>query len=163
APPQDQPFYRVKPAEAGEKTSANASQRFEKEGIAVDYSIKPLDADKSKDQRLLAGADALITFRVTDSRTGQPVTGLRPNAWVSTRSLDHAPNEAECKDKIKTFLGGMISARPEINLNAYYLLTLNHDNTITFINPQISFMTKLESIVTLPGLGADWVLSKGKD
>ena len=160
APAQDQPFYNVKPSEA----SANASQRFEKEGIAVDFSIKPLDADKSKDQKLMAGADALVTFRVTDSRTGQPVRGLRPNAWVSSRSLDHAPNEAECKDKIKTFLGGMISARPDINLNAYYLLTLNHDNTITFINPQISFSaTKLESIVTLPGRGADWVLSKARD
>jgi len=164
SPPQDQPFYRVKPSEAGEKTSANAAQRFEKEGIAVDFSIRPLDAEKAKDQRLLAGADALVTFRVTDSRTGQPVTGLRPNAWISSRSLDHAPNEAECKDKIKTFLGGMISARPDLNLNAYDLLTLNHDNTITFINPQISFSaTKLESIVTLPGRGADWVLSKSRD
>lgn len=164
APPQDQPFYRVKPSEAGEKTGLKASQRIEREGIAVDFSINPLDADKAKDQRLLAGADALVTFRVTDSRTGQPVTGLRPNAWVSARSLDHAPNEAECRDKIKTFLGGMISARPEINLNAYYLLTLNHDNTITFINPQISFsVTKLESIVTLPGRGADWVLSKSRE
>jgi YVTN family beta-propeller protein len=164
APPQDQPFYRAKPSEAGEKTSANAAQRFEKEGIAVDFSIKPLDAAKAKDQKLMAGADALVTFRVTDSRTGQPVTGLRPNAWVSSRSLDHAPNEAECKDKIKTFLGGMISARPDLNLNAYDLLTLNHDNTITFINPQISFSaTKLESIVTLPGRGADWVLSKSRD
>src|SRR6185503_207589 len=140
------------------------SQRFEKEGIAVDFSIKPLNADRSKDQKLMAGADALVTFRVTDSRTGQPIRGLRPNAWVSSRSLDHAPNEAECKDKIKTFLGGMISARPDINLNAYYLLTLNHDNTITFINPQISFsVTKLESIVALPGRGADWVLSKARD
>jgi YVTN family beta-propeller protein len=157
----DQPFYRTKSSEASGK---NIPQRFEKEGIAVDFSIKPADNNKSQDQRLLAGADAVVTFRVTDAHTGQPVTGLRPNAWVSARAFDHLPNEAECKDKISTFLGGMLSVRPDINLNAYYLLTLNHDNTITFINPQISFSsTKLESIVTLPGKGADWVFARSKD
>jgi YVTN family beta-propeller protein len=42
-------------------------------------------------------------------------------------------------------------------------ITLNHDNTIAFINPQISFnITKMESIVMLPGPGADWTLSKDK-
>jgi YVTN family beta-propeller protein len=168
AAPQDQPFYRVKPSEASEKTSAAAtkasSQRFEQEGIAIDFSINPLDAEKVRGKSLLAGSDAVVSFRVTDTHTGQPVTGLHPNAWINARAFDHAPNEAECKDKIKTFLGGMMSARADINLNAYYLLTLNHDNTITFINPQLSFsVTKLESIVTLPGKGADWVLSKGKD
>jgi YVTN family beta-propeller protein len=159
AAPQDQPFYRVKPTADG----ANRPQRFEKEGIAIDFSVKPLAGDPAKNARLVAGSDAQVTFRVTDSHTGQPVGGLRPSAWISSRALAHTPDEAECKDKIGTFLGGLLAARPEINLNAYYLLTLNHDNTITFINPQISFLTKLESIVTLPGLGADWVLSKGKD
>jgi YVTN family beta-propeller protein len=157
--PQDQPFYRAKPAER----SASRSQRFEKEGIAVDFSIKPMAGDQAKPAQLVAGTNAQVTFHVTDSHTGQPVSGLRPNAWISSRAYDHTPDEAECKDKISSFLGGLLAARPEINLNAYYLLTLNHDNTITFINPQISFMTKLESIITLPGLGADWVLSKGKE
>ena len=154
---QDQPVYRAKPL-------LTLPQRFEKEGIAIDFSIKKMESDKAKDQELLAGSDAIVTFRVTDSRTGQPVTGLRPNAWIVTRAFDHAPNPSECKDKIGTYMGGLLSARADINLNAYYLLTLNHDNTVTFINPQISFSkTKLESIVTLPGKGADWVLSKGKD
>ena len=160
-PAADQPVYRIKPSGA---EGVNASQRFEKEGIAIDFSIKAMESDKSKDQKLMAGSDALVSFRVTDSRTGQPVTGLRPNAWISARAYDHAPNEAECKDKITTYLGGLLAARAEVNLNAYYLLTLNHDNTITIINPQVAFSaTKLESIVTLPGRGADWVLSKGKD
>ena len=157
----DQPFYRAKSTAVSGK---NVPQRFEKEGIAVEFSIKPVDDGKSQDQKLLAGADAVVTFRVTDSHTGQPVRGLRPNAWVSARAFEHLPNEAECKDKIATFMGGMLSVRPDVNLNAYYLLTLNHDNTITFINPQISFSsTKLESIITLPGKGADWAFSKAKD
>lgn len=157
----DQPFYRAKSTAVSGK---NTTQRFEKEGIAVDFSIKPVDTGKSPDQKLLAGADAVVTFHVTDSHTGQPVRGLRPNAWISSRAFEHLPNEAECKDKIATFMGGMLSVRPDVNLNAYYLLTLNHDNTITFINPQISFSsTKLESIITLPGKGADWTYSRAKD
>ena len=61
-------------------------------------------------------------------------------------------------------MGGLLSVRAEIDLNKYLVLTLNHDKTVTFINPQISFnITKLESIVPLPANGADWVLSKNKD
>jgi hypothetical protein len=61
-------------------------------------------------------------------------------------------------------MAGMLSVRADIDLNSYSMLTLNHDNTVTFINPQISFsVTKLESIVALPGYGADWALSKNKD
>jgi YVTN family beta-propeller protein len=157
---QDQPVYRVKASEAG----TNVPQKFAKEGIAIEFFVTPIETEKSKDQRLLAGADAQVTFRVTDAHTGQPVSGLRPTAWINARAFNHAPNEAECRDKISSFIGGFLSARADANLNAYYLLTLNHDNTITFINPQVSFSsTKLESIITLPGRGADWVLSKAKD
>ena len=61
-------------------------------------------------------------------------------------------------------MGGLLSVRADIDLNSYVLLTLNHDNTITFINPQVSFnITKLESIIPLPGAGADWALSKNRD
>jgi YVTN family beta-propeller protein len=140
------------------------SQSFEKEGIAVAFSIEPLPTANGANEGLVAGADALVSFRVTDKRTGQPITGLRPKAWVSARRVEHAPNETECKDKIRTFMGGLLSARPEIDLNSYWMVTLNHDNTITFINPQISFnITKLENIITLPSTGADWVLSKNKE
>ena len=61
-------------------------------------------------------------------------------------------------------MGGLLSVRPDVDLNSYVMLTLNHDNTITFINPQVAFsITKLESIITLPGPGADWALSKDKN
>ena len=159
---KDQPFYRVKSAPSTAPSSI--SQQYEKEGIAVEFSIKSLGGQNGKDPGLVAGADATVSFRLTDKRTGQPITGLHPMAWISLRTAQHAPNEAECRDKIRTYTGGLLSARADIDLNSYMMLTLNHDNTITFINPQISFnITKLESIVMLPGPGADWTLSKDKD
>ncbi len=126
--------------------------------------MKALKRDGGRDLGLAAGADAVASFRLVDQRTGQPITGLHPNAWFSARAAAHVPNEAECKDKIRTFMAGSLSARADIDLNGYMLLTLNHDNTITFINPQLSFnITKLESIITLPGRGSDWALSKDKE
>src|SRR5919112_1588650 len=113
---------------------------------------------------LVGGADALATFRVTYASTGQPVTSLHPAAWLSANTSGRAPSEIECKDTIRTFLGGLLSVRPEVDLNGYTMLTLNHDNTITFINPQIaSKVTKLEAIIELPGTGADWALSADKN
>jgi YVTN family beta-propeller protein len=143
------------------KAPAVVSQRFEKEGIAIDFSVRP-----TPDQTvaLLAGTNAVATFKLTDVRTGQPLTGLHPNAWISARVADRVPNEAECKDKIGSFMGGLLSARPEIDLNSYLILTINHDNTVSLINPQISFSrTKLESLIVLPGPGADWTLSPNSE
>jgi YVTN family beta-propeller protein len=135
---------------------------MEKEGVAIDFSLVP-SGDKATG--LVAGADALATFRVTDARTGQPITNLHPNAWFSSRLASADPTtDAQCKDKIRTFMGGLLSARPDLDLNSYLLLSLNHDRTLTFTNPQVSFSkTKLESIIELPANGADFVLSKNKE
>jgi len=155
---KDQPVYKVKPAAAA---PSSISERYEKEGIVVEFSMNSIKNDDGKDPGLVAGADAAILFRVTDKSTGQPVRGMRPSAWLNRRAVEHAPNEAECKDSIRSFMSGLFSARADIDLNSYSMLTLNHDSTVTFINPQVSFnVTKLESIVTLPGEGLDWSLSK---
>lgn len=156
---KDQPAQKATPTPA-----SSISQRFEKEGIQVEFSINSIKEESGKDPGLVAGADANVLFKVTDKSTGQPMRGLHPNAWINARSAEHPPNEAECKDKIRSFMGGMLSSRAEIDLNSYSMLTLNHDNTVTFINPQLSFnVTKLESIVMLPGPGLDWVLSRKQD
>lgn len=145
-------------------TPAAVSQRFEKEGIAIDFSVIATPDEDGKSKGLVAGSNALATFRVTDVHTGQPLTGLHPSAWISSRTAARVPNEAECKDKVATFMGGLLSVRPHIDLNSYLILTINHDNTISVINPQIAFSrTKLENLIVLPGAGADWVLSKSND
>lgn len=161
---KDQPVYHVKSSAPEPKAPSSLSQQYEKEGIVVDFSMKAIQDGEGKGLGLAAGADAMVSFRLTDKRTGQPITGLHPNAWLSARAAEHSPNEAECKDKIRTLVSGSLSARADIDLNSYLMLTLNHDNTITFINPQIAFnITKLESIVTLPGPGVDWAISNSKE
>lgn len=146
------------------KAPAIISQRFEKDGVVINFSIQSRPTEKGKVEGLVEGADAVATFRVSDARTNQPVTGLHPNAWINSRKTEQPPNEAQCHDKIRSFMGGLLSTRADIDLNTYLIFTLNHDNTVTVINPQVSFSkTKLESIIVLPGPGVDWVLSQNKE
>lgn len=151
-------------AATGPKAPALVSQQFEKDGIAVNFSVQSSPNEKGRQEGLVAGADAVVTFSVKDARTNQPLTGLHPNAWINTRKAETAPNEAECKDRIRMLAGGLLSVRADVDLNNYLLFTLNHDQTVSVINPQVSFSkTKLESIIELPGRGADWTLSRNKD
>ncbi|MBA3241420.1 MAG: hypothetical protein H0T60_09385, partial [Acidobacteria bacterium] len=164
AAPQVEKTVAAKPAAAaGAAVPTSITRRYVKEGIAVDFSLTAMPGEKVT-RGIAAGADAIASFSVTDKTTGQPITGLHPNAWFSSMSTAQAaPSEAECKDKIRTFMGGLLSARAEIDLNSYLLMTLNHDNTISFINPQVAFqITKLENLILLPGRGADWALSPDK-
>ena len=151
----------TKPKEGAAKAApASASGRVEKEGVRIDFTAKPRETEKG----LADGAEAVVTLSVTDARTGQPLAGVRPSAWISSRRAEEPPNEEQCKDKIRTFMGGLLSARPDIDLNSYLLLTLNHDSTISVINPLVSFSrTQLENLITLPGTGADWALSPDKE
>lgn len=145
------------------KTPQSVSQRFEKQGIAVDFQVTSLPDANGRNQGLVAGNDATVAFRLTDARTGSPVTGLHPSSWINAGSKNRVPNEAECKEQIAYLSGGLLSARAEIDLNSYLVFTLNHDNTISVINPLVSFSkTKLESLIPLPSRGADWALSKTK-
>ena len=159
------PDIKARAAAGGKPVGARpAPQRFEREGVRVEFSVEALAAEKGKSGTLAAGTDAVATFRLTDAASGQPLTGLRPNAWLSSRQPERAPSEGECKDKIRSFMGGLLSVRPDLDLNSYFVLTLNHDNTVSVINPHVAFSrTKLESLIVLPGAGADWVLSKNKE
>ena len=149
-------------ATAAAPPPTSLARRYEKDGVAVEFSLASAPGTKGG---LTAGSDAVVTFRVTDTRTGQPLAGLHPNAWFSSlKAGPAAPNEVECKDKIRAYMGGLLSVRADIDLNGYLAVTLNHDNTVSFINPQVAFqITKLESIVVLPGRGADWALTPDKD
>ena len=138
--------------------TASGEQRVEQGGIAVDFSLNP--AASANGGKLTAGSTAIATFRVTDVRTGQPLAGIRPKAWLSARRSEAVATETSCSDKVRTFMSGQISARADADLNSYTIATLNHDKTITFINPQIaSNVSKLESVVVLPSNGSDWVLT----
>lgn len=168
--PASEPVKTTAPASETSKPDSEIPQRFEKEGVRVEFSVRAAGSDTASAKEHAGSQPArgtepqTVTFRVTDARTGQPIRGLHPNAWVSARKSERVPNLAECTDKVRTFLGGLLSVRPDADLNSFSLLTINHDNTISVINPEVSFsITKLESLIVLPGRGEDWTLSRNNE
>ena len=141
--------------------AAPATQRFESGGIAVDLSVLPADPAQSV---LRAGEQATVEVRLTEIQTGQPMINLHPRAWMQARRAGDAPSDAECREKVGSFVAGALPLRADVDLNAFVVVTLNDDKTLTFINPQVALtVSKLESIVVLPGTGADWALAPSKD
>ena len=144
---------------SGGLAAGAAPQRIEQAGIALELSLSP--ANGGDGEALAAGADSLARIRLMDAGSGAPLAGARPKAWIVARRSEAVANELECAGKIRSLASGSLAARPDVDLNSYFLLTLNSDKTISVINPQISFAaTKLESLIVLPGNGAGWALSK---
>lgn len=147
-----------------ERSDTHGTHTVVREQVAMEFSLtQPTKSEKTSND-LMAGDDAIATLRLRDTKTGQPLTGLHPRAWMALRRSEMVANETACADKVKSFLGGTLAARADIDLNSFLMLVLNHDQTISVINPQIAMSrTKLESMIQLPGTGADWVLSRDKN
>ncbi len=109
------------------------------------------------------GTEASVRFKMTDSNTGQPVTNLRPAAWIDFREEPTAPDARQCRERIQSFLQASLTERPDIDLNAYLILALNQEPNISIIDPISSFGgSKLYTLIPLSSPGEDWVMSKDK-
>jgi YVTN family beta-propeller protein len=131
-------------------------QKFSREGLEVEINVEPLAEGKP----LMEDTDAVVTFRVTDAATHNPVSNLRPAAWVDRKEPNASTDLKTCREKIQAFVQSSMSARPEIDLNSYYVLALNQEPNISVIDPLGGFgASKLLTLVFLKSAGEDWALS----
>ena len=135
-----------------------AGNRVTREGVAVEFSTMPTHA---KDGRVMAADWADVTFRITDATTGEPIKGRYPAAWMDLSQAWEAKGEKpmSCRDRVSTFLKGIVGIRPMIDLNSHFLLVLNRDASISVIDPAVGItgVTNLFAQVNLERPGADWV------
>ncbi|ODT46541.1 MAG: hypothetical protein ABS70_00620 [Nitrospira sp. SCN 59-13] len=144
----------------GETAPSLPVQRFEQNGLAIELTIVPQEGSSETGTGLTAGQQATVKVALMDAKSGSPVLGIRPKGWMTGRASEMVADEHTCFEKIRRLAGGRLGARAEVDLNRYVVVTMNHDKTISVIDPQVEFgATKLESLVTLPGIGADWALS----
>ncbi len=135
--------------EAG--TTAN---QVVKDGVSLQLELS---------QSMQEGAEARFTLSLRDAASANPIRNARPIAWVDgldgqTRANENG--EQACRRKVATFIGGDLLHAPALSLNAYYVLALNEDNSISVINPQTGFGgSKLLTMVILKGVGQDWLLT----
>jgi YVTN family beta-propeller protein len=125
-----------------------SSQKVESGGVSVEFLTS----------RPLEGKDVQLRFSIR-SADGTRLSGIRPAAWIDSR--DPGTAGGTCKDKIQSFLGGSLRARPVVDLNSYFIITLNAEPSIAVIDPLIGFGgSKLLTAVTLQSPGVDWALSR---
>ncbi len=165
-------FIFSQAAFTGEVTDGKAAsgtetrqQRFAHEGIQVEFSIDPVDEEEGGSEALLEGKGATVRFKITDTATDSPVTGLHPSAWMDLQKGggDQATDLKGCKKKIQSFMQTLLSSRPTIDMNTYYILTLNRDPDISVIDPIYGFGgSKLLALIMLKSPGEDWALSSDK-
>ena len=136
------------------------TQTITREGVNVEFSVRPI---KGGIEDVAAGDWADVTFRVTDASTGEPIKGRYPAAWMDLGEAWEAMGERpmSCKDRVATYLQGIVGVRPMIDLNSHFLLVLNRDNSISVIDPVVGITgdTTLFAQINLSRPGADWVLS----
>lgn len=147
------------PSNAATPAAAPGPQKFVKEGVEIEFTVEPVASAEGKSE-LLAGQDAIVRFRVRDTATRTPLSGVRPSAWVSRRGTPAPPDAAQCRERVNSYMQGSLRARPDVDLNAYYVLALNEEPNISVIDPLLGFGgSKLVTLVFLKGAGADWALT----
>ncbi|MGH8468520.1 MAG: cytochrome D1 [Gammaproteobacteria bacterium] len=138
-------------------------QEYLREGVAVEFTIEPVAAGKQRAPELLEGTEATIRFKITDTNGGKAFSNLRPAAWIDRREAEGASDPSACREKVQSFLQPGFNRRPDIDLNAYFILVLNHEPNISVIDPLSGFAgTKLYTLLSLHGAGEDWVMSADK-
>ncbi|MCX7948671.1 MAG: hypothetical protein N2509_01015 [Treponemataceae bacterium] len=111
----------------------------------------------------MEGDFVTIKFNLRDATTQIPLSSLRPAVWIDLEKKSHESLlPLSCKDKIGLYLQGTLGYRPDIDLNSYFILSLNNDGTISVTDPIVSFsgITQLYGMIYLKRPGEDWVSSK---
>jgi YVTN family beta-propeller protein len=139
---------------------AQQPQKVVEQGIAVEFAVDP----QKPNAKPKAGEDVNIKFKVTDTHSGTPVKGLGLSAWLTLRSGESGPDATQCRAKIQSYLTGSMRARPDVDLNSYYILALNKSPDISVIDPLLGFGgSKLLTLVMMKSPGEDWILTKDRE
>ena len=138
---------------------AQTPQKIVKDGIEIEFTA---EAPTSK-SGLIAGEDAVFRFKIRDTTSKTPLSGVRPAAWVAQRERPGAPGPDQCRAKVESFMQGSMRSRPDVDLNTYYLLTLNQEPNLSVIDPLLGFGgSKLLTLVLLKSPGEDWALTSNR-
>ena len=116
--------------------STTQTQKIVEQGIAIEFTAEPLGQNAKS---IRAAEDVNVKFKVTDTTTGTPVKGLGLSAWISMREGNKLTEPVQCREKIQSYLTGSMRARPDVDLNSYYLLALNKSADISVIDPLLGF------------------------
>ncbi|MFJ4196297.1 cytochrome D1 domain-containing protein [Pseudomonas sp. NPDC089534] len=148
-------------AVAGALAQAGEVQTLARDGVKVDFALRPL----AEDGTLREGGFADVQFRIADAASGQPLSGVAPGAWIDPQAVaaDQAQGrDRSCKSRVGVFLKSNIGARPLLDLNSYFVLVMNRDASLSVVDPSVSVggITSTLARIELAGPPMDWVTPK---
>lgn len=132
--------------------------RIEQAGMVAEIAVAHLDPARAAAGGPFAQGDrVVVTVTLTYGDSGEPVTGASPAVWMS-RTGGGGPDTTACRKRVELYAGGSLFSRAEVDLNVFYVVTLNHDGTLAVVDPLFGFGgSKLLALVPLDGVGEDWV------
>ena len=134
---------------------APTPQILNTQGVSIEFNVTPV----RRVPRLIAGEEATVGFKITGTSGSVPLSNLRPVAWIDQRQTKDTSEPKECREKVQAFLQTSFARRPVLDLNAYFILTLNQEPNISVIDPLSGFGgSKLYNLIALPSPGDDWVM-----
>jgi DNA-binding beta-propeller fold protein YncE len=126
-------------------------------GTAVELTVK--DA-RNPAATLREGQAAQFTLTLRDETTGSPVNGAFPNVWMVRYKPLGDDEPKRCTAAVAALLSGGMNSPSALDLNIYYVLTLNGDGSINVVDPHFSFGgSQLLGMVQLDHPGYDWALA----
>lgn len=157
-PPPGEATGAGTPQEATAAPAPEGAQAVVEKGVRVEFSVENAGAGAAGAAPVTERAYAEVRFRVTDAETGAPVSPLEPAVWI-TRTT--ATENLSCRDRIGSYLQGMLGFQADVDLNKYFILILNNDRSISVVDPLlgVSGITQLYTMVMLEKRGEDWTRS----
>ncbi len=134
--------------------------RFKQEGISIECSLARIGGAERAGDAFVEGDNVRFRFRIADG-SGATLTNLYPAAWLLSRPAGSVTTPQMAVQKAKSMVNSSALAPAALDLNIYYVLTLNGNGTIAVVDPLFGYGgSKLLAMVPLKSPGADWVLSK---
>ena len=135
---------------------APTPQVLEAQGVTIEFAATPI---RGRQPRLVAGEEVRLGFKITGTSGAVPLSNLRPTAWIDQRKSRETSEPQACREKVQSFLQSSFAKRPVLDLNGYFILTLNQEPNISVIDPLSGFGgSKLYTLIALPSPGEDWVM-----
>ncbi|HTS25714.1 MAG TPA: YncE family protein [Bryobacteraceae bacterium] len=133
------------------------AQKVVQDGVAVEFET---ESGAGSAASIRSRSDVRFRFRISDTASGNPLQSLRPAAWLDIRRGGQPADTQSCTRKVASFLGDSLLSIPSLDLNAWYVLAMNEDATISVVNPRFGFGgSQLLTQIDLDSPASDWVLT----
>jgi YVTN family beta-propeller protein len=148
-------------AAAGAAAPEPPRRTFVDKGIRVTFDAERVAPPGAPGESFQEGNEVRFRFTLTDPAGTVPIRGANARAWLSLRREGEIPAANAATVKAARFLTGGIFGQADLDLNAFYVLALNSDATISVVDPLFGFgNTKLLALIPLPANGYDWVMTQ---